>query len=101
MEQGIGPNNERNRARHQRKTQANWDYVTDLKARSVCADCGTKENLTFDHLSGFRKLGNISSMVSRVTPTKLKREIAKCRIVCLPCHQRRENFRGIANHKIE
>lgn len=100
MEQ-VGPNSERNRARRQRKTQENRDYVADLKARSECADCGTKEDLTFDHLPGFRKLGTISSLISRVTPQKLKQEIAKCRIVCLRCHRRRENFRGIANHKLD
>jgi hypothetical protein len=101
MEQGVGPNNERNRAWHQRKVQANRAYVATLKARSVCADCGTREDLTFDHLPGFHKRDTIANMISRVSLGTLIKEIAKCRIVCLMCHRRRENFRGIANHKIE
>lgn len=97
----IGPYNERNKAKRLFRVRRNREYVADLKARSECADCGAKHDLTFDHLPRFQKLGTISSlMVKPVTLTALMREVRKCRIVCDRCHKRRENFRGRSNHKV-
>jgi hypothetical protein len=83
------------------RTERNKLYVRFLKLRSRCTDCGTKEDLTFDHLPGFTKLEDIASMVHHGSLKKLKREMAKCEIVCIRCHRVRENERGRAQHKIE
>lgn len=96
----IGPHNARNKAQRLLRTQRNQEYVRSLKERSECADCGTKENLTFDHLPGFYKIDTISNLIHITSLAKIKREIAKCRIVCLRCHRYRENLRGRSNHRV-
>lgn len=83
------------------RNERNKLYVRFLKATGSCADCGTKDDLTFDHLPGFEKIGTVSDMVHRVSLSKLQREIAKCEIVCWRCHMIRENGRGRTQHKID
>lgn len=83
------------------RSEWNKEYVRILKMISRCADCGAREDLTFDHLPGHKKVGNISTMVHTGSLKKLRQEMAKCEIVCLRCHRIRENDRGRAQHKIE
>jgi 5-methylcytosine-specific restriction endonuclease McrA len=99
--QEIGPNNELNRQRRQHRTERNKLYIRYLKAVATCKDCGSREDLTFDHLPGHEKKGNITDLVSKGSLGKLRREIAKCEIVCWPCHARRENERGVAVHAVD
>lgn len=91
----------RNRAMRERQTSRNREIVRSLKERSSCVDCGTKEDLTFDHRPGTVKIDTVSNMLTKVSPSKLRREIAKCDIVCRTCHNVRENVRGRANHKVD
>ena len=70
-------------------------YIKEIKEVTPCADCGKNYPayvMDFDHLrdksfqigrSGFRFL------------TTVKREIAKCDIVCSNCHRERTHKRGL------
>lgn len=97
----VGPNVERNRELRKRRRERNELYIKYLKAVSTCTDCGSRKDLTFDHLPGMEKKACVSNLVHKATLLGLKKEIAKCEIVCWPCHQRRENNRGISNHKVD
>lgn len=72
------------------------DYVYLIKKSAVCADCKYSYHpcqLDFDHLKDKEfeiSLGFKSGL------NKLKKEIAKCEIVCANCHRLRTyNRRGI------
>jgi hypothetical protein len=73
-----------------------------------CADCGNfyprtfGGQMTFDHLDPTKKLFNIGGVGmsddgelghNLVTPEVLRAEIAKCEVVCLVCHKKRERRR--------
>lgn len=51
-----------------------------------CAHCGTTENLEFDHIDRDTKSFPISKMWSVAEPRFLA-ELAKCQILCTPCHK--------------
>ncbi len=100
--------NEKWKARKREWTTRNRQKITDNKKRYVarnikyvnsikaipCADCGKEHSsfvMDFDHVSG-NKEGVISQMARRpVGLEKLKKEIAKCEVVCSNCHRYRTN----------
>lgn len=63
-----------------------------------CADCGGKFDpvcMDFDHRPGEIKVGNIARLATRsMNLETLRREIAKCDIVCANCHRLRTKNRG-------
>lgn len=64
---------------------------TALAKADGCVDCGYIEDLTklsFHHLDPALKLRKVSSMVS-ATDANFYAEVAKCAVVCEPCHKRR------------
>ena len=66
-------------------------YVMAVKAVNPCKDCGNQYPyyvMDFDHVSGV-KVGNVAQMKSSATLSKVKREIAKCDLVCANCHRAR------------
>lgn len=68
-------------------------FVAELK-RAPCKDCeGTypPECMDFDHLGD--KLDNVSRIVQGGSMGKLKREVAKCDLVCANCHRVRTSNR--------
>jgi hypothetical protein len=68
------------------------EYVYQYLLEHSCMDCGETDPLvlTFDHVSGNKKLG-ISDMVGRGWSIEtIKSEIRKCDVVCFNCHMRRE-----------
>lgn len=78
----------------------NRDYVNELKAKTPCADCGQKFKipwqLDFDHRPGVLKCGGIATIACSNTLEFLKKEIAKCDLVCANCHKVRTYARGKA-----
>jgi len=57
-----------------------------LKAAQGCRDCGTREGtLLYHHLDPSTKRHGISQMGSCSLETLLD-EIAKCTVLCRPCH---------------
>lgn len=79
--------------RYWRKKQRRKQYIFDYKEGKSCADCGLKygQKLTFDHLPQFEKKCNVGDAS---TMNLLKKEIAKCELVCITCHETREVLRG-------
>ena len=54
-----------------------------------CVDCGTTENLEFDHINPAQKEKKIGDYMSSVN--KLTEEIKKCELRCKKCHRQRSN----------
>jgi hypothetical protein len=65
-----------------------------------CMDCGRRYPfyvMEHDHRDGETKLFNISDLISkklRVSMETLKKELAKCDVVCANCHRERTYQRG-------
>jgi hypothetical protein len=71
-----------------------------LKSSTPCADCGSTFHhaaMSWDHLPGFEKLDDVSSLVSRHNKALILAEIQKCELVCANCHAVRSfERRGVA-----
>lgn len=86
-----------------RRTAPRAEYVNSLKLkRSQCAQCHARvdpRNLPFryfefDHLPGHQKISNVAYMVDRgFSEVEIDREVAKCDLVCRPCHHMRTRMR--------
>lgn len=78
------------RARNMEQSKVNAEFLIDYLNQHPCVDCGEDDIvvLEFDHLRD--KLMNVS-VIGRegYSLDKLKREIAKCDVVCANCHRRR------------
>lgn len=73
---------ELSRANHKRKV------VSRYKTIKGCVDCGYNANayaLEFDHLPGFEKDRTVASLMY-ASWNMIKKEIAKCEVVCANCH---------------
>jgi len=68
-------------------------HVRQLKEGRPCQDCGEPYPywvMQFDHRPGTVKVGEMGRMSSRhTTMAQVKREIAKCDLVCAVCHAHR------------
>lgn len=51
-----------------------------------CVRCGSDEDLNFDHIDRDTKAFPISKLWS-VSRVRFLSEIAKCQILCVPCHK--------------
>ena len=74
---------------HRKYKQKCIDYIRQQKDKP-CTDCGIKYPyyvMQFDHLRD--KKHAISQMYSRVGLPAIKKEIAKCEVVCANCHAER------------
>ncbi len=70
------------------------DYIIERK-KCPCVDCGESYPsyvMDFDHVRG-RKIANIASGRFHSSMKGLKREMAKCDVVCANCHREREHQR--------
>jgi hypothetical protein len=68
--------------------------LSEIKEASGCVDCGIKNYilLDFDHLSD--KKYNVSRMIhDGFSWAAIKKEIAKCEVVCANCHRIRTHDR--------
>jgi transcription elongation factor Elf1 len=68
--------------------------LKEIKEASGCVDCGEENHivLDFDHLKD--KKYNISRMIhDGFSWAAIKKEIAKCEVVCANCHRIRTHLR--------
>lgn len=76
------------RTRKARKTKRN--YINKLKDRP-CADCGVKHPhyvMDFDHRIEGDKIVDVAQAVQKNwSLERIKKEVAKCDIVCANCHR--------------
>lgn len=78
-------------AETKRKTLLKYSWIDELKESTPCADCKQKYPavcMDFDHLPQFDKLYTISLMVGNgYNEARIRKEIAKCELVCSNCHR--------------
>jgi hypothetical protein len=76
-------------ARRRAAIDAARAWMVGLKTGVPCADCGALFPvfvMHWDHLPGFQKSGDISSMVGSRTRAAVLEELKKCELVCANCH---------------
>lgn len=94
-----GSETQSNYASKARRVARAHDYIWNLFKESKCFDCGERNPIVFefDHLDPETKFADIAKMISSNYGLEaIKREIAKCDIVCANCHKIRTSTRG--NH---
>ncbi len=65
------------------------DFINGIKEQALCANCGTKENLTFHHVDPTQKLATIHKIVQTYKSwARLSEEIKKCVLLCRDCHDK-------------
>ncbi len=72
------------------------EFVNRIKM-SPCMDCKKQYNpwvMDFDHVKG-RKVNDIAKIKLQCGWKKLKKEIAKCEVVCANCHRDRTHKRAL------
>lgn len=87
--------------RRERFKNLRRELIRKEKAKP-CKDCGNDYPyyvMQFDHVRG-KKVDDVSRMARSVTLAVLRKEIAKCEVVCANCHAQRTHDRRIEN-KIE
>lgn len=79
----------RTKVRNKSQKHKNKNFVSWVKSRSCCVDCGEGNPLVldFDHVMG-KKIMNISDM-SRTCYSRetIMKEIDKCEVRCANCHR--------------
>ena len=72
-----------------KKISRNKFHAKQMQEGALCEVCLLKGlALQFHHRNAHDKIKDISSLIGkRTTLTKLKREIAKCDLVCNECHK--------------
>ena len=80
------------------------EWVSGIKSSTPCSDCDRFFHfaaMTYDHLPGQEKRGDISNLIAGGYKSVLVTEMAKCEVVCANCHairtfRRREEARARA-----
>jgi len=96
---------QRNRARrianvYERKKRL-WEFYNQLKATLECARCGENHpaTLQFHHRDPQKKDFNLSEAVNDgYSIEKIKREVAKCTVLCANCHAK-EHYEWVRRNK--
>lgn len=63
--------------------------MNSMKADIGCADCGEIYPvfvMHWDHIPGFEKVAEISTMLGHRTREAILEELQKCELVCANCH---------------
>lgn len=95
-ERNLSREQTRSRERNRRLRGQHQEAMNERK-RGGCADCGTREGeLHFHHLDPSTKLFVIADGWA-YTADRLALELAKCVVVCEPCHD--ERHRQITNRR--
>ena len=69
-------------------------FREDFTPVGECENCGTTENLEWDHIDPSTKVANVGAMVGCCFSREaIIAEIAKCRILCGHCNTLRANAR--------
>lgn len=64
----------------------------------VCVQCGTTELLEFDHINPEEKSFNVGDRLSNRSEAVLRVEIAKCQLLCGPCHKEKSDSYKSVGH---
>jgi hypothetical protein len=83
------------RKRVRREAARAW--IDSLKEGRPCADCGEMflpYVMHWDHLPGYLKVSEISSMVGGWSRAAIQDELKKCELVCANCHVMRTVVRA-------
>lgn len=86
--------------RNKRYREEISQYVNEIKSITPCTDCKKLYPpyvMDFDHLDKSEKLGIVSYFTKTGRIAALKKEIAKCEIVCSNCHRERTHNRLVEN----
>jgi hypothetical protein len=69
------------------------EWLDNCVKNKPCVDCGGRFNpwqMDFDHRDGILKEAGICELVNKAKPMEMiKKEIAKCDLVCSNCHRER------------
>lgn len=72
--------------------ERNRDYVRKIKESNPCIDCGQiyhYSQMDFDHVRGEKRY-NVATIANTLASINtIKKEIAKCELVCANCHRLR------------
>ena len=52
-----------------------------------CAQCGSTERLEIDHVDRHKKRFDFGKRLAGIAARKIPAEIAKCQLLCRPCHE--------------
>lgn len=63
------------------------------KLGGVCVNCGSKEQLEFDHIEPSTKLFTLSS-VPFASEIRWQAELSKCQLLCHSCHKEKSSSEG-------
>src|SRR3954447_20487902 len=70
------------------------------KARAIeqlggrCARCGSVDDLHFDHVDPRTKRFDICKRLAGISEARLQAELAKCQLLCRPCHDEKSRAEG-------
>lgn len=65
-----------------------------------CTECGTLENLEFDHIYKESKCFTLSGQAGGVSKERWDNEVAKCQLLCRMCHlEKTKRERGYGSSK--
>lgn len=70
-------------ARRYASRRAHWIEVMG----GVCVSCGVDEELEFDHVDPKTKTYQIAKILNTGSEKKVAAEMAKCQLLCNPCHK--------------
>ena len=88
---------DRRREQKRRRKQEFLAWYWAMKESLPCTDCGRTYHhaaMTFDHLPGHEKLGDVGYLMRFASRQLVLDEIAKCEPVCANCHAVRTFTRG-------
>ena len=94
---------ERNQRNNPQQREANRIFVNQFLREHPCVKCGESDPvvLEFNHVDPATKTGNICDMIHfRVSPARIRLEIAKCDVLCANCHQRHTTRQSLAHYKL-
>lgn len=83
-------NKERYKKQLQERRRKNREYVWSIKEQSSCSKCGESHPacLDFHHPDDVEKENSIARAAVDWGLTRIKKEIAKCIILCANCHRK-------------
>ena len=79
------------------RREAARKWIDSLKEGRPCADCGETflpYVMHWDHLPGYMKVSEISTMAGSWSREAIRHELKKCELVCANCHVMRTVVRA-------